>query len=323
MGALFAALRPLPGASLALQPDQPSDAFLLEAESFATGLARDAGRLLMGYFRRPLDIDYKSQGQRSPVTNADKAAEDFLGKAILDRYPTHAILGEEGSGKDSPPTDFTWAVDPLDGTTNFLNGLPVFGSAIGLLWRGQPVVGAIFLPWPGQDDGFLFHARNGGGTFIGDDPIRVAPQAEPKPTGLVAMPAAFRRMFRIPPKMRSRMGEFRGSGSIAYEMAMVACGTMQYALFTGPRVWDVAAGVVLVREAGGTVLELRSRRWTPLHQFGAAPVPGQEELRNWRVPELVGNRQLLDFVTGALKPRPHFLLRRFLRNIRQRRGAAR
>lgn len=301
---------------MATQPSHPNDAFLQEAEAFAIELARDAGRMLMGYFRRPLDVSYKSPGQRSPVTNADKAAEDFLQAAILKRYPDHVMLGEEGSGKDSPPAEFTWAVDPLDGTTNFLNGVPIFGSAIGLLWRGQPVVGVTFLPWPGQPDGFLFHARHGGGAFIGDDPIHVVPQPEPKPTGLVAVPASFRRMFHIPPKMRSRMGEFRGSGSIAYEMAMVACGSMQYALFTGPRIWDVAAGIVLVREAGGTVLELHKRRWEPLKQFGVGPLPGQEELRNWRLAEVAGNPQMVDFVTNALHRRRQLPFRRWLNKLK-------
>ena len=126
-----------------------SPPWLKEAEDCAVRLVREAGGLLMERFQRPMAIEYKDkEGWRDPVTEADRTAETFLSNELSARFPEHGFVGEEGEGRAAGEGGLTWVVDPLDGTTNFANGLPSFCCSIGLLEHGEPVVGAIFLPWP-------------------------------------------------------------------------------------------------------------------------------------------------------------------------------
>ena len=143
---------------------------LEEIERRAVEFARKAGEILLGHFRQPLQIEYKSEGRRDPVTQADRESEDWLRSAISEAFPDHGIVGEENPNSEHGSADFVWVLDPLDGTTNFLNGLPVFASSIGVLYRGRPAVAAIFVPGP--DGGSVVHARRGGGAFQGRPPHR-------------------------------------------------------------------------------------------------------------------------------------------------------
>lgn len=276
--------------------------------------------MLLQRFRQPLKVEYKSQGDKNPVTEVDRTAEAYLRREIIARFPDHAVLGEEGAGKECPPAEFTWALDPLDGTTNFINGLPVFACSVGLLHRGEPVVGAVLIPWAGAPEGVVYHARKGGGAYAQGRRIQVATEPEPKPAGLAAVPAAFSRIISVGRPWHRRLGELRGLGSIAYELAMVADGTFQYALFARPHVWDVAAGVVLVQEAGGTVLMRRGRRWEPCGSFasdGGATLLRPDDLRRWRSPVLAGGTEVLTALAPHLRPRRRWLLRRWARRLRQ------
>ena len=98
------------------------------------------------------------------MTSVDKASQEYLSSEIAKRFPGHGILGEEGANdaeSDTPAPDFVWALDPLDGTTNFLNGLPLYASSIGVIHRGVPVAGALFIPWPNSRGGFVLHSQPG------------------------------------------------------------------------------------------------------------------------------------------------------------------
>ena len=121
---------------------------LLSLEEHATTLARQAGTLLLDLFQRKLLVEYKSKGQRDPVTEADRKAEELLTAGIQQHFPQHGILSEETQEPYGIKRDFVWVVDPLDGTTNFMNRYPFFGVSIGVLYRGVPVAGALFIPWP-------------------------------------------------------------------------------------------------------------------------------------------------------------------------------
>ena len=157
-----------------------SPPWLKEAEDCAVRLVREAGGLLMERFQRPMAIEYKDkEGWRDPVTEADRTAETFLSNELAARFPEHGFVGEEGEGRAAGEGGLTWVVDPLDGTTNFANGLPSFCCSIGLLEHGEPVVGAIFLPWPDTPGGRVFHARRGGGAWEGEDRLQVAPGDKP------------------------------------------------------------------------------------------------------------------------------------------------
>ncbi len=276
---------------------------LSSIEEHAVSLAASAGELLLDYFHRDMKVEYKSEGSRSPVSDADKGAERLIVDGIRARFPDHGILSEETPPAEDLERDFVWVIDPLDGTTNFVNGLPVFASSIGVLHRGKPVAGAIYAPSPAASAGRVFHARLGGGAFAGDTPIRVYDKPNLTPNGLVAHPAGFRRRYRMSKEL-SRLGELRNIGSAAYEMALVASGVMQYAAFAAPHIWDVAAGVAIVREAGGEVLAGTSNRWLPIQSFPVAQAgrPPQGGLAKWRASLLAGNPAIVALLSDNLKP---------------------
>ena len=279
---------------------------LREIEEQTVDLAWRAGAVLLDHFQTPLHVEYKGKREGSaPVTEVDRRVEEFLHEELARRFPEHAVVGEEGAGAGSHAATLTWAIDPLDGTMNFLNGLPIFASSIGLMEEGRPVVGAVFLPWPGRAPGRVLHARRDGGAWEGDVPLRVAPGESPAPGRAVVLPWSRSGRYQPQGALRSNPGERRSVYSSAYEIALAADGTFQYALFATPHIWDVAAGVVLVREAGGEVLT-RQRGgpgWRPflaVESDDADGPPGQEALRSWVEPILVGNPDMVRYVSEHL-----------------------
>ena len=118
-------------------------------ESVAIELARGAGAVLKEHFAKSLHVEYKDEAKSDPVSTADKASQELLSRAISERFPDHGILGEESLGDDedegSPAPDIVWVLDPLDGTKNYLGGMPVYAASVGVLHRGFTGV----RPWPG------------------------------------------------------------------------------------------------------------------------------------------------------------------------------
>ena len=298
-------------------PESPDDALLADIEAHAADIARGAGAILNGYFGKALDVEYKDKGKTDPVTSADRETQDYLAKAIAGRFPDHGILGEEDrEQEDSPAQDFVWVLDPLDGTKNFVGGLPVYACSVGVIHRGVPVAGAVFVPWPNRSTGAVFHARRGGGARMDQEPISVFKADEPTSNSLLALPGGFRSGFRFGKQMRGKVGDVRATGSIAYEMAMTARGTLQYSITTSPRLWDVAAGVTLVTEAGGLVMRglrddglkslLASTRWEIVESFVPSWESGRttmEELRRWSAPLVLGSPGVVRYVTSNTRRR--------------------
>lgn len=294
----------------------PDATLLAELCALAADLARGAGAILTGYFGQKLEVEYKDKEQWDPVTNVDKETQDFLKRAISDRFPGHSILGEEDEEDDAPAQDFVWVLDPLDGTRNYLNGLPVYASSIGVIYRGVPVVGALFVPWPSEGGGVVLHASRGAGAFVEQERISVAETDGPKGNALATFNASFGGMYRFPKSARDKVGEVRVTGSIAYEMAMAAKGTVQYSVFAAPHLWDVAGGAVIVMEAGGLVMRRRRPQglkaamqtvgWEPVESFFPAWDKGgvtMKELRRWSEPMVVGNPGAVRFVITNMKTR--------------------
>ena len=281
-----------------------TDAELREIEASATELARSAGKLLLGYFDRPLHVTYKAQHNRSPVTDADKASDDYLRGEIARRFPEHAILSEESEDGADHAAAVTWVIDPLDGTTNFLNGLPTFGVLIGVLEQGRPVASATFLPSVSDPEGRVLHAHAGGGAFDGDVRLSLAEEEEPLRL-MSAWPPHFLRMFKFGPHLRGKLGDVRATGSAGFELAMAARGVFDYATLNNQWIWDAASGVLLVQEAGGSVLsyERHPKGWQPFERFvvaqaGASPSPA--ELRTWRRSIVVGKPSATRLITSGL-----------------------
>ena len=300
---------------------------LQEAEEHAVKLAWEAGRLLMERFQRPMAVEYKDkEGWKDPVTEADRAAESFLSAELAARFPGHGFVGEEGESRDADEDGLTWVVDPLDGTTNFANGLPSFCCSIALLEHGEPVVGAIFLPWPDTPGGRVFHARRGGGAWEGEERLEVAPGEKPVAGRVTVRGGFLPGRFRPSKELLKNAGQQRSVGSTAYELALTADGTYQFTLHGTPHSWDVAAGVVLVREAGGAVVSRDRQGWRSLTSFlgDAANGDATKQLRDWRQPVLSGNADMVRFVQEGLLPLP--LSTRVVRGAKQalrpRRGGA-
>ena len=293
------------------------ETMLPEIETAAIAMAWGAGEILSAHFGRQLSIEYKDRNQRDPVTSADKAAQAYLMREIARQFPAHGILGEEGSAETDaagPAPDFLWVLDPLDGTTNFLNGLPVYASSIGILYRGRPVAGALYIPWPTPGGGFVLHCRQGNGAFYRLDkagdamPAAVYPSEQPVGNRLIGLPGFFVQTTRFGKAVGRNPGELRTTGSIAYELAMTACGVLQYAVIGAPRMWDMLAGAVMVQEAGGAVMtRLKGeKRWQPM----ASLVPAWEEqaptlaqLRQWVAPLVAGNQQVAPLIAHNMRGR--------------------
>ncbi len=308
----------------------PDDRILQEIEASAVKFAHGAGEILSGRFGRQISIEYKDKEQRDPVTEVDKACQEYLTRAISAEYPDHSILGEESSGEESgesesPCGDFLWVLDPLDGTTNYLNGLPVYASSIGVLYRGRLVAGALFIPWPTEGGGFVLHCRRGAGCFAGEERVGVHESEEIVNNRLVGLPGFFGMGARFGPGMKGRTGEVRTTGSIAYELAMTACGVLQYAVIGGPRMWDMAAGALAVSEAGGAVMtRLRGqKKWGQMDSLVPSwndKPPTLKELRQWVAPLVAGNQHVAPLVANNLKSRfrPLVSLRRNYRRVKSR-----
>ena len=307
--------------------NQPSklfedDVLACEIEAAAVEMAQGAGDILAAHFGRKISIEYKDKEERDPVTEVDKACQDYLVGEINRRFPDHTILGEEqseeeakkakeDSGATDPPCgDFLWVLDPLDGTTNFLNGLPVYAVSVGVLHKGRPLAGALFIPWPKPGGGFVLHCRQGGGCFAGEDPVEVYKSDEPVNNRLAGLPGHFSYFTKYGKGLRGKSGEPRTTGSIAYELAMTACGVMQYAVFGAPRMWDMAAGALAVMEAGGTVMTRspKEKGWHVMESFVPTwqeKPPTLKELRRWVAPLVVGNNKVAPLLAANLRSRFH------------------
>ena len=290
---------------------------LKEIETAAIAMARGAGTILSSQFGRQLSIEYKDKNQLDPVTSADKATQEYLVGEITRLFPSHGILGEEGSAETDaagPASDFLWVLDPLDGTTNFLNGLPVYASSIGVLYRGRPVAGALYIPWPTPGGGFVLHCRQGNGAYCAPpedgsgEPVSVFQSERPVGNRLIGLPGFFVQTTKLGKRVGRNPGELRTTGSIAYELAMTACGVLQYAVIGAPRMWDMLAGAIAVQEAGGMVMTrlARERKWHSMDSLVPTweeKPPTLPELRRWVAPLVAGNRQVAPLVAHNMRAR--------------------
>ncbi len=296
----------------------PTDADLIAMESAAAEFARGAGNLLSAHFGRPLTVEYKDRAGQDPVTAADKNAQAYLVAQISRQFPTHGILGEEddpSSSADATAPDFLWVLDPLDGTTNFMNGLPVYASSIGVLHRGRPVAGAVYIPWPASPsnghaaNGIVVHSRAGGGAFADGSPLSVYQTDRLRADRLVGLPGSFGVSTRIGKNLKDRpLGQTRVTGSIAYELALTAMGVMQFTVIGAPRMWDMLGGALAVQEAGGSIMTRLPgrRRWHPLESLIPAwnrQPPTIAQLRQWVAPLIAANPTLALLLAQNLHPR--------------------
>jgi len=219
-----------------------------------SAIAREAGALIMEYFHRGLKIEYK--GEADLVTAADRASEALIRERIGKQFPTHDVLGEE-QGLNDQGGEYRWYVDPLDGTTNFAHGYPVFCVSLALEQRSGStatrVAGVVYDPT--RDE--LFAAAQGGGAQLNGQPIRVSKIAHLKEC-LVATGFPSHKRHKNPNihfyhQITLRTHGVRRAGSAALDLCNVAWGRFDGFWEFNLNPWDTAAGVLIVEEAGGKV----------------------------------------------------------------------
>ena len=181
--------------------------------SFAQGLAAEAGGLITGYFRRT-SARRKSDG--TLVTDADERANDLIVNAIQTAWPGHAILSEEGDTTYDPTVEYTWVIDPLDGTTNFARGFPIWGVSIALLRAGTPLVAVVDFPLLRE----VYRATAGGGAFCNDEALETDQAAGIDNQHIFTQCTRTRRRLRIQSPLKARM-----LGSAAYHLLAMARGS--------------------------------------------------------------------------------------------------
>ncbi|MEG0719409.1 MAG: inositol monophosphatase family protein [Comamonas sp.] len=217
--------------------------------------ARAAGALIN---RAALDVESVRVAQKQVndfVTEVDKAAERAVIETLLGAYPDHGILGEEtGTEFGNKNSDFVWIIDPLDGTTNFIHGFPVYCVSIALSFKGKIEHAVVYDP--SRND--LFTATRGRGAFLNERRIRVSKRTQLKDclisTGFPFRPGDnFRAYMRMFAEITQRTAGVRRPGAAALDLAYVAAGFTDGFFESGLSIWDVAAGSLLITEAGGLV----------------------------------------------------------------------
>lgn len=224
----------------------------------ATRAALRAGKLQAAHMGRPRTVDTK-RSAIDLVTEIDKASERLISKAITTKFPGHGYQGEEGANVN-PDSPYRWIVDPLDGTTNFVHGVPVFGISIGLLHHGTIVLGVIHDPTQRE----MFSAVKGRGAWLNGRRLRVSRVRRLEGS---LLSTGFSVKFRKDPTrylewfaaFQSRTHAVRRMGSTALSLAYVAAGRQDGFYEQDLWPWDIAAGLLLVEEAGGRVSDFQGR----------------------------------------------------------------
>jgi len=213
-------------------------------------IAREAGALLKDFFSRRIGFEYK--GDVDLVTEADRSSEKLIISRIRAQFPEHDIMGEEG-GRRETGSAFRWYVDPLDGTTNFAHGFPVFCVSLGLEYKGELIAGALYDPT--RDE--LFSAEKGSGAFLNGARMQVS-KTKHLSESLLATGFPSHKRHKNPNihfyhHITLRTHGVRRAGSASLDLANVASGRIDGFWEFNLNPWDTAGGVVLVREAGGVV----------------------------------------------------------------------
>lgn len=229
--------------------------FLIVAEK----AARTAGGILLMHLGRPLDVEFK--GDADIVTRVDRLSEEAIVSIIRDAYPGHQILAEEGTSWQGK-SEYRWIIDPLDGTTNYAHSFPCFAVSIGLEASGRMIAGVVYDPV--RDE--CFTAAEGNGAYLNGNPIHVSATdrldlallATGFPYDRRKNPDKYLELFR---KFMMKAQEIRRPGSASIDLCYLASGRIDGFWECKLKPWDVAAAVVIVREAGGRMSDFKGNSY--------------------------------------------------------------
>lgn len=219
----------------------------------AVEIAREAGALVVNYYERR--IGFESKGEFDLVTEADRASEKLIVERLRAHFPSHGIVAEEGGGHESA-SEYIWYVDPLDGTTNFTHSFPMFNVTMALARSGEIELGLIFDPVRNE----LFTAERGGGAYLNHRRIHVSGvkrlNDSLSSTGFPSRKRRHNANIHFYYQLAMSSHGVRRTGSAAIDLAYVACGRLDFFWEFGLKPWDIAAGSLIVQEAGGRVSDL-------------------------------------------------------------------
>jgi len=226
----------------------------------AKSAALEAGRVLLDYFNRATTVTWK--GKSNIATDADLASEKVVIETLTGEFPGHDIVGEE-SGSSGQKSEYTWLVDPLDGTNNFLAGIPHFCTTMSLTRNGEILLGVTYDPLRQE----LFHSAQGVPAFLNDQVI-TASRTETMEASLIGFDVGYNleegpRMLGMAESLWKDVHGLRLMGSAAMGLAYVAAGRMELYCHRFLYPWDIAAGILLVRNAGGVVTDWDGAPATP------------------------------------------------------------
>ena len=216
-------------------------------------IAREAGGLLSDFAQRRIGFELK--GDFDLVTAADRASEKLIVERIRARFPEHSIVAEEGGGHKGS-SDYCWYVDPLDGTTNFAHGFPMYNATLAVEHAGEMLAGAIFDPIRQE----MFSAERGSGAYLNGERIHVSTVAKIADSLVATGFPSRKRHENVNVHFYYQLAMLthgvRRAGSAALDLAYVACGRLEAFWEFGLNPWDMAAGLLIVKEAGGACSDM-------------------------------------------------------------------
>ncbi len=264
---------------------------LKELQDFAQDVSYEAGEILLKYQKKRHELIVSSKGTEGIASEADEASEDYILNTIKNQYPEHTILSEEDFSKNRKTTykkaeasEFCWVVDPLDGTNNFVNGIPIYAVSIALLNKGKPIVGVVYNPTSGE----CFFASKGQGAHLIDfriNPFKkyslIIDSNEKEMRDCIFSPApsyaedkSFDQQLSVFKKNILGCRAVRRLGSAALELCYVANGNFDGYWEKNLKPWDVAAAGLICIEAKIELTDFDGKRYTPFDKsFLAAAMP--------------------------------------------------
>ena len=263
----------------------------------------------LNLIKKSENIDYKIKDKNqitgdNPVTEIDLKTQNLITSRINRKFPKHAILGEEGESKKVVKSDYLWIIDPIDGTKNFINALPLYCVSIAVMFKGNIVAGGIGLPWKNN---FIISAYEGSGLQSSSAKKYLAKNCKPSAGLITFAPTYFQRSYRIKTNFLKFSGEIRNLGSTAAELALVANGNAQLALSGYAFIWDFAAAWILVKESNKKIFfgNMNDNKWqdiNPWKQYFNNGLYELEKLKNWRGKFMACQRNHSEFLLNNIKP---------------------
>ena len=225
-------------------------------KKLAVSASKEVGKILLAKFGKTLKI--KSKGDRDLVTDIDKKADQTFIKSIKRHFPDDGILSEESPGSHSS-SGFRWIIDPIDGTHNFIHSIEIFGSSYALAFNGEVVLGVIYMPWTDE----LYVAQKEKGAYCNGKKITVSKRKLEEATLVYDSSIHLNKDEMLPSlgRLADRAFNVRMFGSTVRSLTYVAEGKVEAEIEFNDKVWDFAAGLLLVEEAGGQATDFKGRGW--------------------------------------------------------------